>query len=108
MGFYLGKAYAQAVLPVGIILTLAAAVTEMNGNSVITTLRTLGKIGFTRMLFLHPVFSILDPWNPLTVPKSQLANGCVDILSHLFECFIPFQMTLRSRMAGCNNHEDGF
>jgi alcohol dehydrogenase YqhD (iron-dependent ADH family) len=85
--FYKGNAYPQAALPLGAILTLAATGTEMNGNSVITNMETKEKIGFANVLLLHPVFSILDPCNTFTVPNNQLAYGCTDMLSHLYECY---------------------
>jgi hypothetical protein len=88
--FYKGKAYPQAALPVGAILTLAATGTEMNGNSVITNMETKEKIGFAGVLLLHPVFSILDPCNTFTVPNHQLAYGCVDMLSHLYENYFSY------------------
>ena len=88
--FYKGKAYPQAAIPLGAILTLAATGTEMNGNSVITNLDTQEKIGFAGVLLLHPAFSILDPCNTFTVPNHQIANGCVDMLSHLYECYFSY------------------
>jgi alcohol dehydrogenase YqhD (iron-dependent ADH family) len=88
--FYKGKAYPKAAIPLGAILTLAATGTEMNGNSVITNVDTKEKIGFAGVLLMHPVFSILDPCNTFTVPNNQLANGCVDMLSHLYECYFSY------------------
>ena len=88
--FYKGKAQPAAAIPVGAILTLAATGTEMHGNSVITNMETKEKIGFSGILLLHPVFSILDPCNTYTVPNHQLANGCEDMLSHLYECYFSF------------------
>jgi alcohol dehydrogenase len=85
--FYKGKAYPQAALPLGAILTLAATGTEMNGNSVITNMEAKEKIGFANVPLLHPVFSILDPCNTFTVPNHQIAYGCTDMLSHLYECY---------------------
>jgi alcohol dehydrogenase YqhD (iron-dependent ADH family) len=88
--FYTGKARPKAALPVGDVLTLAATGTEMNGNSVITNLETREKIGLAGQLLLHPIFSILDPCNTLTVPNQHLAYGCVDILSHLYEEYFSY------------------
>jgi len=88
--FYKGKAYPQAAIPLGAILTLAATGTEMNGNSVITNMETKEKIGFAGVLLLHPAFSILDPCNTFTVPPDQVAYGCVDILTHLYECYFSY------------------
>jgi hypothetical protein len=88
--FYKAKAQPAAAIPLGAILTLAATGTEMNGNSVITNMETQEKIGFAGVLLMHPVFSILDPCNTFTVPNNQLANGCVDMLSHLYECYFSY------------------
>ncbi len=88
--FYKGKAQPTAAIPVGAILTLAATGTEMNGNSVITNTETKEKIGFAGVLLLHPAFSILDPCNTFTVPPIQVAYGCVDMLSHLYECYFSY------------------
>lgn len=88
--FYKKKAYPTAAIPVGDVLTLAATGTEMNGNSVITNMETHEKIGFSGVYLLHPVFSILDPINTYSVPNNQTANGCADILSHLFEDYFSY------------------
>jgi alcohol dehydrogenase len=83
--FFKREAYPSRSIPLGAILTLAATGTEMNGNSVITNLETKEKIGLAGVPAMHPVFSILDPLLTFTVPKNQIANGCVDMLSHLYE-----------------------
>jgi alcohol dehydrogenase YqhD (iron-dependent ADH family) len=88
--FYKKIAFPTAAIPVGTVLTLAATGTEMNGNSVITNTETKEKIGFSGVLLLYPVFSILDPCNTFTVPANQTANGCVDMLSHLFENYFSY------------------
>ena len=88
--FFKGKAYPKAAIPLGDILTLAATGTEMNGNSVITNMETKEKIGFAGVLLMHPVFSILDPCNTFTVPNHQIANGCADMLSHLYEAYFSY------------------
>ena len=85
--FFKGRAYPKAATPLGAILTLAATGTEMNGNSVITNTETTEKIGFAGVKLMHPQFSILDPENTYTVPAEHLANGCVDMLSHLYEAY---------------------
>jgi hypothetical protein len=88
--FYKRKAFPTAAVPLGAVLTLAATGTEMNGNSVITNMETKEKIGFSGVLLIHPVFSILDPCLTFTVPANQLANGCADMLSHLYECYFSY------------------
>jgi len=71
-------------LPIGVVLTIAAAGSEMNGNLVISNLSEGRKLAL-RTDFLRPVFSVLDPSLTFSVPRDQTANGIVDILSHLFE-----------------------
>ena len=88
--FYTGKAYPTKAVPLGAILTLAATGTEMNGNSVISNLETKQKNGLAGVFVMHPVFSILDPVNTYTVPPNQIANGCADTLSHLYECYFSY------------------
>lgn len=85
--FFKGRAYPQTALPLGCVLTLAATGTEMNGNSVITNTETTEKIGFAGVTLMHPAFSILDPVYTYSVPPEHLANGCVDMLSHLYETY---------------------
>lgn len=98
--FYLYKAVPQAAVPLGCILTLAATGTEMNGNTVVTNWETKEKQGFGSPL-LQPRFSILDPRLTATVPLDQTVNGCVDIMSHVFEQYFSHtpETPLQDRMA---------
>ncbi|MBM3403919.1 MAG: iron-containing alcohol dehydrogenase [Bacteroidetes bacterium] len=82
--FYLRKLSVTKALPLGCMLTLAATGTEMNGNSVVTKWETREK-NFISGSALFPKFSILDPTYTLTVPRDQTANGCVDMMVHVFE-----------------------
>ncbi len=74
----------QAALPVGVVLTLAATGSEMNGNTVITREDTQRKLAYSSGL-LRPAFSILDPEYTFTVNKYHTAAGVVDIMAHVFE-----------------------
>jgi alcohol dehydrogenase YqhD (iron-dependent ADH family) len=69
-------------IPLGTILTLPATGTEMNGRCVISNEDTLEKRGTT---FANPVFSILNADLCATLPKNQVANGAIDMLSHCLE-----------------------
>lgn len=71
-------------LPLGVVLTLAATGSEMNGNSVITNWETKEKHGWGSAL-VFPKFSILDPTYTMTVPQEHTVYGIVDIMSHVFE-----------------------
>ncbi|QGU00241.1 NADH-dependent butanol dehydrogenase A [Candidatus Syntrophocurvum alkaliphilum] len=84
--FFIRKARVTNALPIGVILTLAATGSEMNGNTVINNDDTMDKkgIGSPRLV---PKFSILDPTYTFTVPANQTAAGVVDIISHIFETY---------------------
>lgn len=74
----------KSTIPIGVILTLAATGSEMNGNAVISNLETQEKLAISSS-YLYPKFSILDPKNTITVPLNHTLYGIVDILSHVFE-----------------------
>lgn len=82
--FFIKKADPQKALPVYVILTLAATGTEMNRYAVITNEKTKQKFNIDSEC-VYPVVSILDPVNTYTVPKEQVAYGCVDAMLHLLE-----------------------
>ena len=81
--FYSGKSPAAA-LPVGTVLTIAAAGSEGSGDSVITKEDGGLKRG-TGSDLLRPKFSILDPALTCTLPPYQTACGATDIMAHVFE-----------------------
>lgn len=82
--FYTRKADVAEALPIGVILTLAATGSEMNGNSVVTNMETHEKKGCPS-IHQYPTFSILDPTYTFTVPRADTVNGLVDIMAHVFE-----------------------
>ena len=81
--FYSGKAVEKA-LPVGTVLTIAAAGSEGSSGSVITKEEGMYKrsAGGEAM---RPVFSILNPELTQTLPPYQTAAGITDIMAHLLE-----------------------
>jgi len=81
--FYSGKPIEKA-LPVGTILTIAAAGSEGSGDSVITKEEGMLKRGAGSEA-IRPVFSILNPELTQTLPAYQTACGITDIMAHLFE-----------------------
>lgn len=81
--FYRGKAFSEA-LPVGTVLTIAAAGSEGSADSVITYEDGMYKRGATSEA-LRPMFSILNPALTQTLPAYQTACGITDIMAHLFE-----------------------
>lgn len=82
--FYAGKAAPQAALPVGTILTIAAAGSEGSPDSVITHEDGMLKRG-TGTDLIRPKFSILNPALTQTLPAYQTACGATDIIAHVFE-----------------------
>lgn len=82
--FYTGKAEVKAAVPVGTVLTIAAAGSEGSGGSVITQEKT-GLKRSTGSELLRPRFSVLDPLLTCTLPAYQTACGASDIMAHVFE-----------------------
>ncbi len=81
--FFEGKPIEKA-LPVGTVLTIAAAGSEGSGDTVITKEEGMLKRGAGSEV-LRPVFSILNPELTQTLPAYQTACGAVDIMAHVFE-----------------------
>ncbi|HPT89346.1 MAG: iron-containing alcohol dehydrogenase [Acholeplasmataceae bacterium] len=71
-------------LPVGVILTISAAGSEMSNSCVITNEELKLKRGFNHDLN-RPLFAILNPELTYTVSKYQTACGIVDIMMHTLE-----------------------
>lgn len=74
----------KPTIPIGVVLTLAATGSEMNGNAVISNMETQEKLAISSP-YIYPKFSILDPKNTISVPLNHTLYGIVDILSHVFE-----------------------
>ena len=84
--FYTGKPVEQA-LPVGTILTIAAAGSEGSPNSVITKEDGMFKRGANGNA-IRPRFSILNPALTETLPAYQTAAGITDIMAHRYERYL--------------------
>ena len=82
--FYSGKADLHTALPVGTVLTIAAAGSEGSGDSVVTREADGLKRG-TGSDLIRPRFSILNPELTCTLPAYQTACGATDIMAHVFE-----------------------
>lgn len=78
------KKQANACMPLGVILTLAATGSEMSDSSVITKEEGLVKRGYSSD-FCRPRFAILNPELTMTLPDYQTACGCTDIMMHTME-----------------------
>ena len=73
---------AKASTPIGAVLTIAAAGSEMSDSSVISYEDK--KRGYNSDL-CRPKFAIMDPELTLTLPDYQTSAGCSDILMHTME-----------------------
>lgn len=83
--YYSGKAGPiEKALPVGTILTIAAAGSEGSGDSVITKEDGMLKRGASGS-GIRPKFSIMNPELLFTLPSYQTACGATDIMAHVFE-----------------------
>ena len=82
--FYTGAAHVEKALPIGVVLTIAAAGSEGSGDSVITKEDGMLKRG-TGSDALRSKFSILNPELTQTLPPYQTACGATDIMAHVFE-----------------------
>ena len=84
--FYEGKPVDKA-LPIGTILTIAAAGSEGSPDSVITKEDGMIKRGASGEAY-RPKFSILNPALTQTLPPYQTAAGVTDIIAHLYERYL--------------------
>ena len=84
--FYQGKGVEKA-LPVGTVLTIAAAGSEGSPDSVITHEDGMIKRGASGDA-IRPKFSVLNPALTQTLPAYQTACGITDIIAHLYERYL--------------------
>ncbi len=84
--FYCGK-WIEKALPVGTVLTIAAAGSEGSPDTVITNENGMFKRGASGDA-VRPKFSILNPALTQTLPPYQTAAGITDIMAHLYERYL--------------------
>ena len=89
----------QKALPIGVILTISAAGSEMSNSCVIQNDETQEKMGFNNDL-VRPTFAIEDPKLSFSVNQYQTACGIVDTMMHTLERY--FQPSAQNEPA------DGF
>lgn len=82
--FYTGKAVPEVALPVGVILTIAAAGSEASKSSVISNEDGQLKKSLNHDL-IKPQFAILNPELTTDLPLYHTACGVVDIMAHAME-----------------------
>lgn len=89
--FYDFKRTPTACAPIGVIVTIAAAGSEMSNSSVITNEDGWLKRGCNTD-YSRPRFAIMDPELTMTLPDYQTACGCADILMHTMERYFNFDV----------------
>ena len=82
--FYDRKRQATGCMPLGAILTIAAAGSEMSDSSVITKEEGWIKRGYSSD-YCRCRFAIMNPELTMTLPPYQTSSGCVDIMMHTME-----------------------
>lgn len=82
--FFLRKRKAKACLPLGAVVTMAAAGSELSSSCVITNEEGPLKLGYTSDL-ARPRFAVMNPALTMTLPPYQTACGAVDVLMHTME-----------------------
>ena len=68
----------------GVVLTIAAAGSEVSSGCVITNEKTGEKRAYDDDL-CRPAFAVMDPALTLTLPEYQTSSGIADILMHMME-----------------------
>lgn len=91
--FFTGKAVPEASYPVGCILTIAAAGSEMSNSCVITN-----EDGWQKRPCDNDLgrckFAVLNPELTYTLPPYQTSCGCADIMMHTLERYFHTGKTL--------------
>lgn len=82
--FWDGEEPVTKALPIGVVLTIAAAGSEMS-DSVVLTNDEIGKKSGVNSNLIRPRFALMNPELTRTLPKYQLTCGIVDIFMHTIE-----------------------
>ena len=82
--FWAGKATPEVCLPIGVVLTIPAAGSEMSSSCVITKDEGLIKRGINSDL-CRCKFAVMNPERTYTLPSYQTAAGATDIMMHTME-----------------------
>ena len=78
------KTALEKSLPVGVVLTIAAAGSEMSDSAVLTNEETGRKQGLSTP-FNRVKFAVMNPELTYTLPKYQITCGIVDIMMHTLD-----------------------
>jgi len=82
--FWAGNAVPKACMPIGVVLTIPAAGSEMSSSCVITKDEGLNKRGINSDL-CRCRFAVMNPERTYTLPPYQTAAGATDIMMHTME-----------------------
>lgn len=82
---------ASACLPIGVVLTIAAAGSEMSNSCVVTDEKTGKKRSYGDNLS-RPKFALMNPGLTLTLPDYQTESGCADIMMHTMERYFSHEL----------------
>ena len=98
--FWAGKAVPKSCLPIGAVLTIPAAGSEMSNSCVITNDSNNDKRGINSNL-CRCRFCIMNPERTFTLPVYQTAAGATDIMMHTMERYFTLHddMTLTDALA---------
>lgn len=98
--FFAGKARAESGFPVGAVLTIPAAGSEMSCSCVITKEDGAEKRSYDDDI-IRPKFAVMDPELTYSLPAYQTACGVVDIMMHTMERYFSHEddMTLTDEVA---------
>lgn len=98
--FFVGKAKAESGFPVGAVLTIPAAGSEMSCSCVITKEDGAEKRSYDDDI-IRPKFAVMDPELTYSLPAYQTACGVVDIMMHTMERYFSQEddMTLTDEVA---------
>ena len=98
--FWAGKCAPKSCLPIGVVLTIPAAGSEMSNSCVITNDANNDKRGINSNL-CRCKFCVMNPERTFTLPPYQTAAGATDIMMHTMERYFTVHedMTLTDAMA---------
>ena len=98
-GFWSREAPLERSMPVGVILTIPAAGSEMSDSAVLTN-EAIGRKRGLSTDFNRPKFAIMNPELTFTLPDYQVACGIVDIMMHTMDrYFNPVENPLTDALA---------